>query len=185
MIRLINILTWLAAVFMAASIILCVGASLTPVDVLAQRAGRMGVLIEDANGVDHFVQDLVFNSVKKTVGTANADITVDLSIYPPSTTQVIDATSDAILANALIVVLNPDADYTTDTTPIIADGTTGQILYITCANGETNRVRVRDQDTLASSNLQLSEQTHDLSGKDVLTLIFDGTDWIEQSYVDN
>ena len=106
-------------------------------------------------------------------------------IYTPSTAQVIDGTDDAILADAIMVVLNPDADYTTDVTPIIADGVTGQILYITCANGEANRVRVRDQDTLGSSNLQLSDTSHDISGKDILTLIFDGTDWIEQSWSDN
>jgi hypothetical protein len=106
-------------------------------------------------------------------------------VYTPSSAQVIDATSDAILANAIMIVLNPDADYTTDVTPTIADGVPGQILYITCANGEANRVRLQDEDYLAGTNLELGDTSRDISGKDVLTLIFDGTDWIEQSYVNN
>jgi len=52
-------------------------------------------------------------------------------VYTPSTAQVIDAAGDAILANATIVELNPDGDYTLTSTPTIADGTEGQILYIT------------------------------------------------------
>lgn len=121
-------------------------------------------------------------------GDVSYDGTVSVNsllIYEPSTAQVIDATSDAILANATMVILNPDADYTTDVTPTIADGTIGQILYITCANGEANRVRLQDEDYLAATNLELGDTSRDVSGKDVLVLMYDGEDWAEISYADN
>jgi len=84
-----------------------------------------------------------------------------------------------------MVVLNPDGDYTLTSTPTIADGETGQILYITCANAEAHTVTIQDQDTLGSSNLQLGANTRAISGKDVLQLMFDGTDWIEVSFANN
>ncbi len=100
-------------------------------------------------------------------------------IFTPSTTQVIDAAGDAILANATLVVLNPDADYTLTSTPTIANGTIGQLLYITCANAEANTVTIQDQDTLGSSNLQLLGTTKEITGKAITTFMFDGTNWIE------
>jgi len=102
------------------------------------------------------------------------------SIYTPSTTQVIDAAADAILANATVVVLNPDDDYILSSTPTIANGIAGQILYITCANAETNTVILQDQDTLAASNLQLLAPMRAITGKTVLKLVFDGTNWVER-----
>jgi len=99
--------------------------------------------------------------------------------FTPSTAQVIDAAGDVILANATMVVLNPDGDYTLTSTPTIADGETGQLLYITCANGEANTVTIQDQDTLGSSNLQLLASTKAITGKTVTTLVFDGTNWVE------
>jgi len=101
------------------------------------------------------------------------------SVGTPSATQVIDAVGDAILANATTIVLNPDADYVLTSTPTIADGTTGQVLYITCANNEAHTVTIQDQDTLASSHLQLLASTQVVTGKKVLLLQFDGTDWVQ------
>ncbi|GAF70611.1 unnamed protein product, partial [marine sediment metagenome] len=106
-------------------------------------------------------------------------------IYTPSTAQVIDAVGDTILANATMIVLNPDANYIMTSAPTIANGTTGQILYITCDNAEANTVTVQDEDALANTNLELGGASRDISGKDVLTLMFDGTNWIEQSYGNN
>jgi len=99
--------------------------------------------------------------------------------FTPSTAQVIDAAGDAILANATMVVLNPDADHTLTSTPTIADGVTGQILILTCANNEAHTVTIQDQDTLGSSNLQLLAATRAITGKTNCTLYFDGTDWVE------
>jgi hypothetical protein len=70
-------------------------------------------------------------------------------------------------------------------TPTIADGTTGQILYITCANGEANIVTFQDEAAVAGSNLQLGAAGRAVSGLDVLVLRFDGTTWNEVSYSNN
>lgn len=98
--------------------------------------------------------------------------------------QAITAAGDTINSDALIVFLNPDADYTMTSTPTIADGTPGQILYLMTLNPEANTVTLQDQDTLASSNLQLLASTRGVSAKKILTLIFDGVDWIEQGSVE-
>ena len=106
-------------------------------------------------------------------------------VYNPSSAQAITAVGDAVLANAAMVVLNPDADYTLTSTPTIADGITGQILYITSGNGEANTVSVQDQGTLGGSNLQLGDTSRVVGALDVLVLLFDGTDWIEVSFQAN
>jgi hypothetical protein len=106
-------------------------------------------------------------------------------IYTPSATQAVTAVSYTILANATTIVLNPDGDYTMTSTPTIADGTTGQILYITCPAAEANIVTVQDQGTLANSNLQLGAASRALDGDNVLVLIYDGSNWCEVSYANN
>jgi hypothetical protein len=119
-------------------------------------------------------------------GIQNSRVKVDTRLsYTPSATQAITAATNTILANAALVVLDPNGNYTMTSAPTIADGATGQLVYITCANAEANTVTVQDQDTLASSNLQLGASTRAISGKDVLALLFDGTDWIEVSYANN
>lgn len=104
---------------------------------------------------------------------------------PPSAAQAITGVGSTILANENMIVLNPDGDYTLTSTPTIADGKAGQVLIITCASAEANTVTVQDQDTLANSNLQLGAATRAISGKDSLTLVFDGTDWIETGFTNN
>jgi hypothetical protein len=129
--------------------------------------------------------ETAFASMNKTFTvTGDAEITGGIT-HTPSAAQVIDAVGDAILANAGMVVLNPDGDYTLTSTPTIADGTAGQIVYVTCANAEANTVTVQDQDTLASSNLQLGGVSRAISGKDVLVLLFNSVDWIEVSFANN
>jgi hypothetical protein len=103
-------------------------------------------------------------------------------INKPSTTQAISAAGNSILANATMVVVDPNADYTMTSTPTIADGSPGQVLIVTASNSETNKVIVQDQDTLGSSNLQLGTTAREITGKKTLTLVFDGTDWVEQAY---
>ena len=106
-------------------------------------------------------------------------------IFTPSAAQTIDAVGDIISANAIIVVVDPDADYTLTSAPTIADGTSGQILIIGAGNSEANIVTVQDQDSLASSNLQLGASSRAISGKDTLLLRFDGVDWVEIIYANN
>lgn len=105
--------------------------------------------------------------------------------YTPSSTQSITAVGNTILANAAMIVLDPNSDYTLTSAPTIANGATGQIIYITAGNGEANTVTLQDQDSLAGSNLQLGAPSRAVSGKDVLVLMFDGTDWAEVSFANN
>lgn len=114
-----------------------------------------------------------------------SDLVVNLtSIFTPSAAQVIDAVGDAILANATIVELNPDANHTLTSTPHIADGTEGQIVIITTDPAEGNTVTIQDQGTLASSNVLLlnSIASRAIGAGSSITLRFDGTDWKEIFY---
>lgn len=117
--------------------------------------------------------------VVSTPSALSGDVAVDTLVYTPSSTQVIDAVGDAILANASLVILNPDGDYTLTSTPTIADGTDGQRLFITCADAEANIVTVQDEDVLGSSNLELNSSTVAITGKTVLSLIFYDGSWKE------
>lgn len=130
-------------------------------------------------------------TIEATSAVVNQDTTTDASptfagvtltgntIFTPSSAQVINAAGDAILANAIILVVNPDADYTLTSTPTIADGGLGQVIYITAANAEGFTVTLQDQDTLAGTNLQLLSSARTVTGKTTISLFFDGTDWIE------
>lgn len=112
----------------------------------------------------------------------SSDLTVgERTIFTPTATQVINAVGDAILANGRTVVLDPDADYVLTSTPTIADGTTGEVVYVTCGNAEANTVWVQDQDTLGGSNIQLlnDEASRAITGQSTVSLRFDGTDWVE------
>lgn len=111
------------------------------------------------------------------------DITVNgITTFTTSASQAITGVGNTILANATRIELNPDANYTLTSTPHIADGTKGDILIITAANGEANSVTLQDQDTLGGSNVELGATTRAVTGKTVLVLAFDGSDWIEVNY---
>ena len=122
------------------------------------------------------------------IGTTAPDTRLDLAgtlSWTPSATQVIDAATDTVLANAALVVVDPDGNYTLTSTPTIADGAVGQIVYITCPEAEANGIAVQDQDTLANSNLQLGAASRNIAARDVLVLIFNGVSWVEVSYANN
>lgn len=122
------------------------------------------------------------------IGTNSPDTSLDLSgtlSYTPSATQLITNASETVLANAALIILDPNNNYTLTSTPTIADGSLGQIVRIICDNTEANIVTFQDQDALAGTNLQLGAAGRAISGKDELRLLFDGTDWIEDGYHDN
>ncbi len=106
------------------------------------------------------------------------------TILDPSATQVINAVGDTILANATLILLNPDADYILTSTPTIANGTEGQVLLISCDNAETNTVTLQDAGLLGSSNLRLKSSTTTVVGKKAITFVFDGTEWVETGQQD-
>jgi len=99
--------------------------------------------------------------------------------------QQIGAVGNTIQARYDVVELYPLGDYTLTSTPTIPDGVKGQVLTIMGKLNVTDSVTLQDQDTLASSNIQLGANTRAISGRDVLVLLFNGTDWIEISYQDN
>lgn len=117
--------------------------------------------------------------LRMTVDDTGDITTTGGTIYTPSSAQVIDAAGDTILANATLIVLNPDADYILTSTPTIADGTTGDRLLVTCANAEANTVTLQDEALLGSSNLSLKAGTTTVIGGKAIEFIFDGTKWVE------
>ena len=154
-----------------------------------QSAIQSGLVVNEAGGAtgdDDFRAETNTNASALVVDASAEEVKIGAElVYTPSATQSITATSDAISANATMIVLNPSSNLTLVSTPTIANGTTGQILYITCGNAEVNTVTLQDQDTLASSNLQLGGATRSIKGRDVLQLLFDGTNWLEVSYSQN
>lgn len=106
--------------------------------------------------------------------------------FTPSTLQTL-AAGNALLANATKVrVAGSGGAVTLTSTPTIADGVDGQIVYI-LGTHDTNTLTVQDQGTLASSNLELAASTRVLGKGDILQLMFDATDsvWYEVSFANN
>lgn len=112
--------------------------------------------------------------------TVNYNLTIDgVSVITPSVTQAIDAVGDTISANATLVILNPDANYTLTSTPTIANGTTGQLLFVTADNAEGFAVTIQDEAELVNTNVICKGDTTEITGKTVTSFVFDGTNWIE------
>lgn len=157
------------------------------------RQGKLGDMLMQDDGVTRYFQVCV--SGGPGLGTVwrgvrlmdtSAGFTVpDVTIYTPSTAQVIDAVGDTVLANATTIVLDPDGNYTLTSTPTIADGTQGQLLIITCSDSEANSVTVQDEGSLVGSNLQLGAASRVIGALDTLILRMGTTTWNEVGYVDN
>ncbi len=131
-------------------------------------------IVGTASGASIFAMDSLVSSGSLVVaGTTR---------YRPSATQSITSTTSTILPNATMIVLDPNADYTMTSAPTIIDGVTGQILLVTAGSSETNKVILQDQDTLASSNLQLGTTAREITGDKLLELRFDGSEWVETGY---
>lgn len=118
---------------------------------------------------------------------ANARFTIKSNgeiVLNPSATQTLLA-ADAILANATHTkVAGSGGAVILTSTPTIADGSEGQVLIIR-GTDDTNNVTVQDQGTLAGSNLEIGAVSRTLGNRDVLVLMFDGTDWVEVSFSNN
>lgn len=135
----------------------------------------------------------VFATGNVGIGTTTPATTLGVSgtvSYTPSTTQSITANTDAILANAGVVVINNTTGFginlNTGGAATIANGATGQILYIIGASGMAS-VTLNDQDSQGASNLQLGAASRAITASDVLQLIYDSTtgDWLEVSFATN
>ena len=147
-------------------------------------------LVVNNSGTGNVYDDFIAKTLSYSVGLtvdASADniIHAAKTTLSPSATQTIAAVGNTILANASMIVLDPSSDLTLTSAPTIANGTTGQIIVLTCGNAEANTVTIQDQGTLASSNLQLGATTRAITASKTLTLIFDGSDWLEIAYGNN
>ncbi|MBI4250209.1 hypothetical protein HY622_01305 [Candidatus Uhrbacteria bacterium] len=150
-----------------------------------------GLYVDMPNGLATNRYAAAFASGNVGIGTATPDTTLDVSgtlSYTPSATQDITAATGAILANAGVVIITNTTglavNLNTGGGATIANGATGQVIYIVGATGMAN-VTVNDQDSQASSNLQLGAASRTISALDVLQLVFDGTDWLEISFIAN
>jgi len=110
------------------------------------------------------------------------------SVFTPKANQSLAAGSAIVVTDTTVAQISGSGGAVTLTsTPTIASGTDGQIVYIV-GTDDTNTVTVQDQANLASSNLQLSGGNNFTIGLgDVLGLVFSSTvgDWIEFTRSDN
>jgi hypothetical protein len=107
------------------------------------------------------------------------------TILTPSAVQTITSAGTAITVAASVVQVKGDAARTLTSTPTIADGTDGQVVYI-IGNDNTNTITIQDEGTLSGSNIELptGTTTRVLGNGDVEELIFNSTkgQWLEVSY---
>lgn len=128
-------------------------------------------------------------------GTTDVDCAEDGSVFPtlggdntytgrtthtPSTAQTIGSAGTAILANSTQVQVSCSSALTLTAAPTIADGSNGAV--VTIINTGSNNCIVQDQDTLASSNLQLSASSVTIAPKQSLTLRYNSAigDWVQE-----
>jgi hypothetical protein len=129
-------------------------------DVRLYRSGTKALTIDDgADGA----------ATLKVIGTRLA---------PPSASQTLVAAT-ALLANAEFVMFTCTGAVTTTAAPTIADGTDGQVL--TALNVGTGTWTIKDQGTLASSNLRLTGASVAIAPRNSIKLIYSATvgDWVQ------
>jgi len=96
----------------------------------------------------------------------------------PSASQTL-AAGTALLANAEFVMFTCTGAVTTTAAPTIADGLDGQML--TVLNVGTGTWTIKDQGTLASSNLRLMTATVAIAPRQSIQLVYSATvgDWVQ------
>ncbi|MDO8524414.1 MAG: hypothetical protein Q7R99_02185 [bacterium] len=116
----------------------------------------------------------------KIVLNDNIQITGTTQFVASSTVQAL-ASSSAIIQEVTLTKIYASSSLILSSAPTIADGVEGDIIVLLGAS-TTQAVTVQDQDTLASSNLQLGSTNRMLTNGSTLALMFDGTDWVELWY---
>ncbi|MDD5750127.1 MAG: hypothetical protein PHU56_00545 [Candidatus Pacebacteria bacterium] len=138
------------------------------------------------SGAGYILTESPFGNYNLTLSAANAGKVVvddDLQItgqtqFVATSTQTVSTTTAVQVGGATYVTLTATSSVILSSAPTIADGVNGQIVIIRGAS-TTATVTVQDQDTLASSNLQLGSTNRQLGNGDTLALMFNGTDWVE------
>jgi hypothetical protein len=99
-------------------------------------------------------------------------------VAAPSSSQTL-AAGTALLANAEFAMFTCSGAVTTTAAPTIADGVDGQVL--TVLNVGTGTWTIKDQGTLASSNLRLTTATIAIAPRQSIKFIYSATvgDWVQ------
>ena len=105
-------------------------------------------------------------------------ITRNLTMDGTNTTLTI--ATGAVTATTSFHAIDTEAAGATDDLDTISGGQTGQVLYIHAANGARDVV-AKD----GTGNLKLASDFTMNNTEDMLTLIFDGTNWLELARSDN
>jgi len=116
----------------------------------------------------------------KIVLNDNIQITGTTQFVASSTVQDL-ATSSTIIQEVTLTKIYASSSIIIASAPTIADGNEGDIIVLLGAS-TTQAITVQDQDTLASSNLQLGSTNREIANGSTLALMFDGTDWVELWY---
>ena len=106
--------------------------------------------------------------------------------YYPQDLQTLAAGAAISVIRTKVRVVGDSGPVTLTSTPTIADGHTGQIVFLQ-GTDNTNTLTVQDQASLGGSNLVLGAATRVLGQGDMLLLMFDSNDsvWYEVSFTDN
>ncbi|MEK6705403.1 MAG: hypothetical protein AABZ06_06405, partial [Bdellovibrionota bacterium] len=139
-------------------------------------------------GAGYVQTESPFGNYNLTLAAANTGKVViddDLQVtgqtnFVATTTQTLTTTSTIQVGGATHIVIDATATIVMISAPTIADGVTGDIIII--RNATSNSITLQDQDTLASSNLQLGSTGRALTNGSTIALMFDGTDWMELWY---
>lgn len=141
-------------------------------------------------GIVTWNQDAVFQGDVDITGDLDVGSNTTLGggvIYTPSSTQSYSAANTITVTNTIMRVQGNGGAVTLTSTPTIADGADGQVVYIQ-GDHDTNTLTLQDEGNLANSGLALQGGVDFTLGKgDILTLTYDAGDdkWYEISRSDN
>jgi len=139
-------------------------------------------------GAGYIQTESPYGNYNLTLSAANAGkVVIDDNLqttgqtqFVATTTQVLNTTTTIQVGGATHIVVSATATVVMISAPTIADGVAGDIIII--RNAAANSITLQDQDTLASSNLQLGATGRALTNGSTIALMFDGTDWMELWY---
>ncbi|MBU2580085.1 hypothetical protein KKF19_04005 [Patescibacteria group bacterium] len=112
----------------------------------------------------------------------DGDLTTKRLFTSPNTTQVLTASTTAIVSTNSLLNISSDADYVMIGTPTIASSTQGQILYI--QNTGSFTIELQDNSVLSGSSIFHGGTNGVLAPDQIMTLVFmeDVGGWMIQSH---
>lgn len=152
-----------------------------PTSMLGANVARFGEIILGSGPTYQIIPTLPKVTIDFKTGQISTTSSLGTSgplILPRSGNQGLVAATP-VLANASHVQVNTSGAVVTTAAPTIADGVDGQLLVIVYAG--TGSWQIRDQGTLAGSNVRLATSTYTMTDRDVLVLMWTSTtsNWVE------